>query len=312
MRIAFVGKGGSGKTTFASIFALAARQYFEVVLLIDADINQHTAGILNVENISSKIPLAGDSSILKKFIKGTNERIEHISDIIKTTPPASGAGRLSLREKNPVWDTYMAESRGVHMIRTGEIIDEDIGVRCYHAKTGNVELLLNHLKDEKDECVIVDMTAGADAFSSGLFTKFDLTCVVVEPTLQSISVYKQYKRYCKEFNVPIIAVGNKIEDESDSDFLKAHLNTLQGSFYSDPAIRRAERGMVLEAADLDVRNQQCLDLLIRELLTCERDWERYREQVYYFHKTNALHWGNSALGKDLIAQIDPAFSYELW
>src|SRR3712207_8000789 len=55
-------------------------------------------------------------------------------------------------------------------------------VSCYHAKTGAVELWLNHLVDGPDEYVVVDMTAGADAFASGLFTRFDLTVLVSEPT----------------------------------------------------------------------------------------------------------------------------------
>ena len=33
---------------------------------------------------------------------------------------------------------------------------------CYHAKTGAVELYLNHLADGPGEYVVVDCTAGAD------------------------------------------------------------------------------------------------------------------------------------------------------
>ena len=51
-----------------------------------------------------------------------------------------------------------------------------------------MELLLNHLVDGPGEYVVVDMTAGADAFASGMFTRFDLTFLVAEPTRKSVGV----------------------------------------------------------------------------------------------------------------------------
>jgi CO dehydrogenase nickel-insertion accessory protein CooC1 len=41
VRIAFVGKGGSGKTTSAAVFSRYLAELGKPVLAIDADINQH-------------------------------------------------------------------------------------------------------------------------------------------------------------------------------------------------------------------------------------------------------------------------------
>jgi CO dehydrogenase maturation factor len=68
-------------------------------------------------------------------------------------------------------------------------------VSCYHSKTGAVELYLNHLVDGPGEYVVIDCTAGADSFASGLFTRFDLTVLVAEPTRKGISVYRQWQGY---------------------------------------------------------------------------------------------------------------------
>ena len=46
---------------------------------------------------------------------------------------------------------------------TGPFSDDDIGVACYHSKTGAVELYLNHLLDLPGEYVVVDCTAGAES-----------------------------------------------------------------------------------------------------------------------------------------------------
>jgi hypothetical protein len=91
---------------------------------------------------------------------------------------------------------------------------------CYHSKTGAVELLLNHLFDEAGEYVVVEMTTGADSFASGLFTRFDLTVLVAEPTLRAVSVHRQYRAYAAGFDVPIVVVGNKVEDAADEAFLR--------------------------------------------------------------------------------------------
>ena len=46
MRIAFVGKGGSGKTTSAAVFSRYLAELGSPVLAIDADINQHLGAAL--------------------------------------------------------------------------------------------------------------------------------------------------------------------------------------------------------------------------------------------------------------------------
>ncbi len=47
-KVAFVGKGGSGKTTFASLFSRFLGAQHDAVLAIDADINQHLGEALGL------------------------------------------------------------------------------------------------------------------------------------------------------------------------------------------------------------------------------------------------------------------------
>ncbi|MEU1165919.1 hypothetical protein ABZ372_38030, partial [Streptomyces sp. NPDC005921] len=102
------------------------------------------------------------------------------------------------------------EMSEVPVMVTGAFAESDLGVACYHSKLGAVELYLNHLVDGPGEYVVVDMTAGADAFASGLFTRFDMTFLVVEPTRKSLSVYRQYRDHAAEFGIPVAVVGNKV------------------------------------------------------------------------------------------------------
>lgn len=85
--MAFVGKGGSGKTTLAAL--MARRLAAEPLLAIDADINQHLAAALGAgEEEAVLLPALGDHlDLIKRYLKGDNPRISCISSMVKTTPP---------------------------------------------------------------------------------------------------------------------------------------------------------------------------------------------------------------------------------
>ncbi|MDX6310864.1 MAG: dehydrogenase maturation factor, partial [Streptomyces sp.] len=60
MKIAFVGKGGSGKTTLSSLFIRHLAATRVPVLAVDADINQHLAPALGIdEEEAAALPAMG-------------------------------------------------------------------------------------------------------------------------------------------------------------------------------------------------------------------------------------------------------------
>ena len=221
MKVAFVGKGGSGKTTLAALFCRYAAEQGRHVLAIDADINQHLAtGIgMTPDEAASLPPMGLEIDRIKEHLGGDNPRITTASAMIKTTPPGPGSRLLTLGGSNPVFDHFIRRKGDIELMAVGPFDEDDIGTRCYHSKTGSVELLLNHLIDDERACVVVDMTAGADAFASGLFTRFDLTVLVVEPTLRSLGVYDQYRSYARDHDVTIRVMANKLDDADDRDFV---------------------------------------------------------------------------------------------
>jgi len=111
--------------------------------------------------------------------------------MVKTTPPGSGSRLLRFGGPDPVHDLALAAPCGARLLATGPFGDDDIGVACYHSNTGAVELYLNHLIDQPGEYVVVDCTAGAESFASGMFTRFDLTFLVCEPTRKATAVWRQ-------------------------------------------------------------------------------------------------------------------------
>jgi CO dehydrogenase maturation factor len=312
VKTAFVGKGGSGKTTLAALFTrfLAASTPAVPLLAVDADINQHLATALGApEDEAALLPALGDHlGQIKEYLRGTNPRITSATTMVKTTPPGRGSRLLRVAESNPVYDRLVRNVCGVPLAVTGPFASEDLGVACYHSKVGAVELLLNHLVDAPDEYVVVDMTAGADSFASGLFTRFDLTILVCEPTVRSVGVYRQYVGYARDFGVRVTVVGNKVDDDADVAFLREQVGDDLLTWVGRSAfVKAGERGRVLPIADLEPDNTAALTALRAALDGCSKDWDRYTWQAVQFHLRNASAWANDRVGEDLAGQVDPEF-----
>ena len=311
MKVAFVGKGGSGKTTLAALFSRYAAEQGRRVLAIDADINQHLATAIGMtaEEALSLPPMGLEIDRIKEHLRGDNPRIASASAMIKTTPPGRGSRLLTLANSNPVFDHFIRRKGGIELMAVGPFDEGDIGTRCYHSKTGSVELLLNHLIDNERDCVVVDMTAGADAFASGLFTRFDLTVLVVEPTLRSLGVYEQYRNYARDHDVTIRVMANKLDDADDQEFVRDRVGEdLIGGLSQSSFIKAMEKGRALPLHDLEPTNTKALQGLLVNIGRQRKDWGRYHREAVLFHQRNAASWANDATGSDLTHQIDPDFS----
>jgi CO dehydrogenase maturation factor len=217
-------------------------------------------------------------------------------------------------EDNPVYDACARpvelDGGAVRLMVTGPFTDADLGVACYHSKTGAVELCLNHLVDGRGEYVVVDMTAGSDSFASGMFTRFDITFLVAEPTRKGVSVYRQYKEYARDYGVVLKVVGNKVQGRDDLDFLRAEVgDDLLGAFGHSDWVRAMEKGRPPRFELLEDANRRALRVLrVAADATYElRHAGRYTRQMVHFHLKNADAWGNARTGADLAAQVDPAF-----
>jgi CO dehydrogenase maturation factor len=297
VRVAFVGKGGSGKTTLSALFSRHLAHSGAPVLAIDGDINQHLAEALGGAEESAP-PLGAHVPEIKTLLRGDNPRIPSPEAMIKTTPPGRGSRLLRPLGDDELHARHVGRAGGVPLMVTGEFDESDLGVACYHSKLGAVELYLSHLLDGPGEYVVVDMTAGADAFASGLFTRFDMTFLVAEPTRKGVSVYRQYRDHAEQFGIRIAVIGNKVTGEDDLLYLKEQ-------------IRAAEQGRTRSGPDalasLEPHNRHALTVL-REAVDAEvRDWNRLHRHAVEFHLRNVHAWADARTGEDLAGQVDPDY-----
>ncbi|MFI8889796.1 nucleotide-binding protein [Streptomyces paradoxus] len=311
MRVAFVGKGGSGKTTLSALFSRHLARSGAPVLAVDGDINQHLAEALGGVEESAP-PLGAHLPEVKEFLRGDNPRIPSAEAMIKTTPPGRGSRLLRPLGDDALHARHVGRAGGVPLMVTGEFDESDLGVACYHSKLGAVELYLGHLLDGPGEYVVVDMTAGADAFASGLFTRFDMTFLVAEPTRKGVSVYRQYRDHAERFGIRIAVVGNKVTGEDDLLFLKEQVgDDLLTHLVQSPWVRAAEQGRTAPGLDalasLEPHNRHALRVL-REAVDAEvRDWNRLHRHAVEFHLRNVHAWADARTGQDLAAQVDPDY-----
>ena len=315
MRIAFVGKGGSGKTTLSALFIRELTRLGRPVVAVDADINQHLGAALGLgaEQLDGLTPMSAVLPEIKEYLRGRNPRIASAEQMVKTTPPGEGSRLIRFAERSPLDDWCSldlgGELAGARLMVTGAFAEQDLGVSCYHSKVGAAELYLNHLIDGPGQYCVLDMTAGADAFASGLFTRFDVTFLVAEPTRKSISVYRQYTEYAAEYGIAVRVVGNKVVDGEDEAFLRAEVGeNLIGWMGDSRYVRALDRGQHPEFGSFEPAGRELLGRMLGEVDGTARDHARMTSLAHLFHTKNAIAWANRAAGIDVALQIDPQFA----
>jgi CO dehydrogenase maturation factor len=316
MRIAFVGKGGSGKSTLAASFAShILKETIKPVVVFDADLNIHIPELLGFEpllfnkHISS--PRIADE--IKLWLIGANN-IKDLGAFRKSTPPTRKSNIIKIEsiKKTPL-GTYGLYSDNLSVFAVGTYQEEDIGASCYHNNLAILENILSHT-DDKNGYVITDMVAGVDSFAGTLHAQFDLTCLIVEPTMRSVEVYAKYMELATEACVAdsVRVIGNKIRNEKDKDFMQSHIlgEKIIGYFTDDNHIRDIDQNArPLSVSRLNSDNQNLLksvQILIDSLpdnrqIRLQKIWELHKKYI-----------GQSFIKErfdDLTGQIDTEFLF---
>lgn len=246
----------------------------------------------------------GDAlSDIKQYLRGDNPRFD-AETMQKTTPPGEGSRLLTMQD---TWfmDAFTAEGdKGVRVAGAGEIPKGNLGVKCYHGLNGAIELVLSHFVDQADDLILIDMTAGADAFSSTLFTKVDALALMVEPTKKSLAVYDQFVKHNKGFGIPLVVVANKIEDRDDLDYIESEIGTTPIILPYSQFVRKRERGTGADIAGAEPELKEALDAVYNAISSIDRDWDAMHARAVRMHIKSAQSWA----GEEVLAHIDDKFS----
>ncbi len=317
MRISFVGKGGSGKSTLCALFVQYARNQGESVVAIDADLNVHLPRLLGFEKPAANIHLSEPSATatIKKHLTGTNGRIASPAAFRKSTPPGSGSNLILLEDANdPILKAYGTVSNKIRLMAVGTYREEDIGASCYHNDLAIFENVLSHVADERG-LIVADMVAGTDAFASTLHAQFDLTVLVVEPTWRGIEVYKDYVKLCEHAGCghALKVIGNKIKTPEDRALIAAHIpeHHILGYVGLSPYLEQQDKiwGSI-KVEDIESDNLKAIETAYATLKAMPYDPQKRLRKMWALHKAYVSQGFITDRFGDLTTQIDEAFDFQ--
>ena len=208
MKLAISGKGGVGKTTFASLLIRTFNDLGKHVLAIDADPDANLAATLGIDNSNEITPI----SEMKALIF---ERTE--------VQPGSIGGFFKLNPRvDDLPDALSVKLDNIKLMRLGGV--KKGGSGCICPESTLLKALITHIVLARDEVVVMDMEAGIEHLGRATAQAVDKLLVVVEPGRRSIDTAGHIKKLAMEIGLKNIAlIGNKIRKDQDRKFLKQHL-----------------------------------------------------------------------------------------
>jgi CO dehydrogenase maturation factor len=212
MKVAISGKGGVGKTTFASLMARTLSDRGITVLAIDADPDANLAAALGIADADRITPIAEMKELI---FERTGAQPGTIGGFFKLNPKV-----------DDIPDTLSVRLGNIRLMRLGSV--KKGGAGCLCPESALLKALVTHVVLGRNEAVIMDMEAGIEHLGRATAQAVDKLIVVVEPGRRSIDTAEHIKRLAAEIRLNHIAVvGNKIRGPKDEDFLRNHLHDLE-------------------------------------------------------------------------------------
>ncbi len=314
MRVAFVGKGGSGKTTLSALFSLYLIDNNQKVALFDLDVNSHTGKLLGIETDEKKVLAYGENPLnIRKHLKGQNKRID-LDEFLKTTPPGKGSNLIRFASDDEIISNYsFIFNQNGYLFTTGSYTDEYIGASCHHSTQTIAENILWHIKLEKNEAVVLDCVAGNDSFANSLYYQ-DLVVFILKPEMEGIDVYNRYLALAEKagINDRIVVVGNSVDNDKQKRFLKDKLeNQIIGTIKTNSSIQDSRMfGESLKYSHITDDMKSIFKAIVSKATELKQDENQRLDELHKIHKIEtSKNWVNKTYRPGLEDQIDTNFKY---
>lgn len=229
MKIATVGKGGSGKTTIAGTLARVFGDADRRILAIDGDPNPNLALMLGMS------PETADGI---DYVPADVMRRGAEVDGVVMMEPAIPRDEIMKRFAVPA-------SRNVDLIVMGRPGHGTAGSGCMCASHRAVRGLIAELTS-MGEHTITDMEAGLEHLKRGTARHVDMMLVVAEPYYRSLEAAMRTCDLANELGIPYVSVvANKVRSDDDMEaigsFCGKHDMAIIGTVPYDETMMEAER-----------------------------------------------------------------------
>jgi len=251
-KIAVCGKGGTGKTTTASLLARALVSFGFGVLVVDTD----------------------ESNPSLHRLLGLGREPRALGELL---PRGASGGDTAAR---PNWlnrdeiaftdipDEYICRNGNLSLMVAGKIEEPLAGCACSIEVLAR-ELMMN-LAPKSNEFVVADLEAGVESFGRGLEQGVDTVIAVVEPSFDSVKVAAGVQYMAQGLGISRVrAVLNKVPDRQTERELMKSLSRegirYLGSLPADADIARASLlGILPEKSEAFERMRVLTGLMLDE------------------------------------------------
>lgn len=243
MKIAFVGKGGSGKSTMSWLFVNFLASQNKNVLAIDADHNMDLTSNLNIEVSDESETINRNHKTFFNYFGFPNATKWSEITIKKGFIPF-----FSIFPNDEVTEKVTTKvTENISLMNAGlgteDVIETDY---CSHFLANPIRYFLSYVNDDKGE-IIVDCVAGFDILNYGFQVGLDGFIGIVEPHKNSIKVMEQIKTNATASLVPLYIILNKPNDTEFTEEIRQKFSKeLIGEMNLDQTITTIDYNRVSE------------------------------------------------------------------
>jgi CO dehydrogenase maturation factor len=232
MKLAILGKGGSGKSSVSWLIAnylSQDKQYH--TLAIDSDHNM---------DLTSCLGIKADSS---KYFKDFNAKFRQISKM-----PELGMWKEYFKQEpvafiypnDPRLEKYITKVNPKLELLLAGLGDEELMLsnKCSHALSAPIKYMMPTMQLAQNSWIVLDSVAGSDMLNYGLYFGFDCLCAVVEGHINSIKVAKQLKVLTDRQGLKLYFILNKYSPDNTltQEFETENADLILGKIPIDLAI----------------------------------------------------------------------------
>lgn len=290
MKIAFMWKWWSWKTTLTSLFVkyLDKKYPDNSKIIFDVDINSHLC-----EDLWFIQPNALGTHFNEVFNVLEPDLVEDFwidnIPVLWTFPITQKSTLIYPDQIHAYWlQKFYSRKSNTYFFQSWNFLDnESKWHNCYHGMLNTYELLIHHIRDQKDDFIIADTTAWSDNLWTSLYMAYDLSCFIVEPTKRSIQVYKDYIKTAATKNIYVVV--NKVRSQDDILFIQSHIDCnkilCHFDFYS--WIYRESEGT--DSSFIEEQEDR-FNIIINKLTSIDKDWKTYYKTLHDLYLKEVNGW----------------------
>lgn len=261
MKIAFSGKGGTGKTTFAAGLSLYLANRGFKVFAVDAD-----------SDLSLGIALGLAPSDL--------ESIPPIVELDNVLEKSMGSGAFYPLNPPVDWipEKYALNIKGVKLLRMGGI--KKGGSECYCRENTFLRALTSAIILRPGEIMVLDMGAGIEHLTRGTAQAVDLLIILTEPGLSSLRTAYSCEALARDLGIQNIRfLANKVSSEAEKNFILNNFkdNELLGIVPSSDYLNLTSLGLLpdgLNMKDIPAEMQSVFQSLMQICLSINEKYKK--------------------------------------